>query len=113
MNPLVLGSNPSGPTIYRPAIGGVLPGRGVSAACSHDLMLHRHRLIGVRAQYIVMIDTLYYLRRAFGPMSRAPIQMGQRQMNASNMAKWLTITLLVLIPTVLAVASRMPMPAYY
>jgi len=34
-------------------------------------------------------------------------------MNASNMAKWLTITLLVLIPTVLAVASRMPMPAYY
>ncbi len=34
-------------------------------------------------------------------------------MNASNMAKWLAITLLVAIPTVLAMASLVPMPAYF
>ncbi len=34
-------------------------------------------------------------------------------MNAFNVAKWLTITLLVLIPAVLAMASQVPMPAYY
>lgn len=34
-------------------------------------------------------------------------------MNAWSIAKWLAITLLAAIPAVLAMASRVPMSAYY
>ena len=34
-------------------------------------------------------------------------------MNGANMAKWLAITFLVAVPAVLAMASLVPMPAYF
>ena len=34
-------------------------------------------------------------------------------MNASNMVKWLALAMVVTIPFLLTVASRLPMPAYF
>jgi hypothetical protein len=34
-------------------------------------------------------------------------------MNASNLIKWLTITVLIAAPFLLTIASGIPMPAYF